>query len=1284
MKWYYSIIFILILSQSGVNISNASQQTIIESFYLHWEIPVTENDSLNTFLPSLYFKGAVYPDSLPQIPLFVHREKQLVPHFNLHSRIIETNIENCSAAETEILIKAGYKTEDFVIRNTLEISKGERFARIEVIPVRFKNGVYEKLLSFSLESELEFDANLKQDQVNTFPDNSVLSDGNWFRVCVGKEGVYKLGKQELESMGIDVSQVQKSTIQLYGNKAGMLPELNSETGVTDLYEHAVFVSGDNFGEFGNDDFILFYGQSPNQWIYNATNDIFEYSQHLYSSETCYFLTYGKEPGLRIESRNSLDDTPSHSVNTFYDYQHHERDLVNLLGSGKIWFGELFDVTLSRNFDFSFDNIAQEPVHINAYLASRASATSSFSFQALGQSASIQIAGVNTANSTGIFARHSIGSISAMPQGNNIEVKLTYNRSVSGAQGWLNYITVNAKRRLTLIGDQMFFRNPSVTGSGNITRFELTGLNPNVTVWDVSEPSRVMLQQLQNSGSEGFFVANTEENKEFVVFRNDNYQKPRLAGKVQNQNLHGMSMHDLVIVVPDIFKSEAERLADFRRSNDNLSVLLVSPQQIYNEFSSGTPDIAAIRNFMKMFYDRAVDTGDYPKYLLLFGNGTYDNKDILGFGGNLIPTFQTRQSLSPASSYISDDFFGLLDETEGLDVQGAIDLGIGRLPVRSVDEARFVVDKLLRYNQRIEGLVPGTDDPRFAGVIPNYADWRNIITLIADDEDSNVHFNQSEQIADLMTDEHPVFNVEKIYLDSYEQNILAGGSRYPDVNKALNNRVNQGALLINYIGHGGTLGLAHERILTFEDILSWGNYYNLPVFMTATCEFSSFDQPDANELSAGVRIFLKPDGGAAALFTTTRLAYSHSNFSLNDAFMQSAFKPMENGEMPRLGDLIRISKVESSSVSTLKNFVLLGDPSMQMAYPKYRAVTTSVPDTIRALEKVTIKGEVYTPDGVFASGYNGVIYPTIFDKKTIFSTLANDSRSSKQEFSMQNRIIFRGAATVENGLFEFSFIVPRDISYNSGSAKISYYFDDGLQHDGCGYYDNIIVAGTSSEYSLDNSGPEILLYMDNRDFVSGDKTEPNPVLLAFLNDESGLNTTGQIGHDIVVFLNDELSNPFIVNNYYQSEMNSFQSGRVVFPFFNLEKGNYTLTLRAWDVHNNVNSESIEFIVTSALGIELTELLNVPNPFSDYTTFSIGHNKPATELNIAIEIYSMSGQLVKSIEQNVYASGFNIPPIEWDGRDDGGTLLDNGIYMFRARVSTEDGDQVQKTEKLLILR
>jgi hypothetical protein len=1252
--------------------------------YLQWMKPGLNSEE-STFISSLYFQGAVFSDSLPEIPVYIHRQS-LLEQYSGDFLLKKIEVELCTPEEVRILETSGFSLSDFHIGEDTEISSGEHYSRLHIIPVRKNHGVYEKIISLEIHYTMIYAPVVKSLQsVHQYPESSVLSKGDWFRICVEKEGIYRLTRQDLVDLGMNPLQVQKSTIQLYGNGGGMLPESNAEARITDLRENSIWVSGSNSGNFGQDDFILFYGQSPNRWIYKNDIDAFEHQVHYYSNETCYFLTHSQGNGKRLETSENLNIPATHTVTTFYDYALHERDNVNLLGSGKIWFGEVFDATLSRTVEFSFPNIVQQqPMEIALQVAARASVMTSFQLEVSGESNAIPVSAVNVANVTGLFAQQSTRRFNFLPQGENVQVLLSYTRSQTAARGWLNYMSVNARRHLKVTGDQMFFRNPSVSGKAIVAKFEISDFTGNHTLWDVTNPFDVKLQQVQRSGNTGTFTVSSEQLKEFVVFTDRQFLKPTGKGRVPNQNLHAMELHDLTIVVPDVFRQEAERLAEFRRNFDGLTVALVSPQQIYNEFSSGVTDISAIRNFMKMFYDRAIKTGNYPKYLLLFGNGTYDNKNILGFGGNFIPTFQTLQSLNPANSYISDDFFGLLDNNEGFDAQGAIDLGIGRLPVRTVDEARFVVDKITRYNQRFPGLEPGSEDPRFAGVISNYSDWRNVISFIADDEDGNIHFNQTEAIAKYLAENYPVLNLDKIYLDAYEQVTLAGGSRYPEVNKAINNRVNQGALLINYIGHGGTQGLAQERILTFDDILSWGNYYNLPVFMTATCEFSSFDQPDANALSAGVRVFLKPDGGAAALFTTTRLAYSHSNFTLNDAFIRNAFKPMPNGLLPRLGDLIRIAKVQSSSVSTLKNFVLLGDPSMQLAYPKFKAVTTMMPDTIKALDMVTVKGEIHTPAGTRAVNYNGIIYPVVYDKNNLFQTRANDRGSNVAGFQLRNRIIYRGAAQIVNGEYEFSFIVPRDINYNYGNGKISYYFDDGKQFDGCGYFDNFAVAGTSTDYVPDNDGPKIELYLDNKNFKSGGKTGPSPILLAYLHDESGINTTGQIGHDIVAFLNNDTSNPFILNNFYQTNTNSYKSGKVVYPFFNLEKGEYTLTLRAWDVHNNVSTNSIDFIVTSAPDIMLTQMFNFPNPFSDKTQFSIAHNKPATELNVAVEIFSLTGQRVKLIEQNIYASGYNIPPIEWDGRDEGGTLLGNGIYIFRAIVRTAEGDQVQRTEKLVILR
>ncbi len=1280
---FFSIMILFLLGSKALYASGDTRRVEI-----NWQTPIGTNPAEDSYLlPSLFFRGAVYSDSLPQIPAMIIREPLSVPHFAFDFLVEELEVVACSPDEAKILEQSGFQETEFQTFTDTETASGKSFSRFHIYPVRKNEGVYEKLVSFRLTMVQEYNPSLKQGSViHEYPEQSVLASGNWYKICVDEEGVFRLDHQDLVNLGIDPAQIDKSTLQLFGNGGGMLPEANDLPRFTDLQENAIWISGNNSGPFTPNDYLLFYGQSPHQWTYNDENDAYEYQVHYYSGETCYFLTHSQQQGKRIQQRNSLNETPTHTINEFYDYQVHEREQVNIIGSGKLWLGELFDITLSRDFAFSFPNLVpQKPLSITVSAVARSSITSNFVVEAFGQSQNIIIGSVNIANVTGVYARESQTTLSVVPQADDFSVQLSYNKSAPGGRGWLNHITVNAKRSLIHQGNQMFFRNPSVVGNGNIVKYQLDNAAGSIRVWDLSDPFNVVEQEFQITGSNGSFVTSGDQISEFVSFSQQEFPKPVLKGAVENQNLHGAVSHELVIVVPDQFRQEADRLADFRRENGGLSVLVVSPQEIYNEFSSGVADISAIRNFMKMFYDRAANTqGSYPSYLLLFGNGTYDNKNQLDFGGNLIPTFQTMQSLNPANSYITDDFFGLLDDHEGFDADGAIDLGIGRLPVRTQDEARFIVDKLLRYDQRIEGLQPGTDNPQFAGVIANYADWRNVIALVADDEDNNVHYSQAENLASYIDAQHPVFNVEKIYLDAYEQVTLAGGSRYPAVNKSINNRVNQGALLINYIGHGGPRGLGHERILTFEDILSWGNFYNLPVFMTATCEFSSFDQPDANDLSAGVRVILKPDGGAAALFTTTRLAYSGSNFNLNEAFMLHAFSPMENGEMPRLGDLIRIAKVESSSVSTLKNFVLLGDPSMHMAYPKYKAVTTEIQDTIKALERVVVKGQIHTPSGTLASSYNGVIYPTVFDKEAVFSTLGNDPGSYTSEFTMQNRILYRGTASIVNGEFEFEFIVPRDISYNSGFGKISYYFDDGELFDGAGYFNDFIISGTSDDYSPDVQGPQIELYLNNTNFLSGNSTGPSPILLAYLQDESGINATGQIGHDIIAILNDDTSNPYVLNAFYQADLDSYQSGRVIYPFFNLEKGNYTLALRAWDVHNNVSTQSIDFVVTSAPGIMLSELVNIPNPFSDKTTFSIEHNKPATELRIVIDIFSLNGQLVKSIDESVYASGFNVPPIEWDGRDEGGTLLKNGIYIFRANVSTNDGDEIQRTEKLMILR
>lgn len=1283
-------LYLVLLLQLLVHAMGYSQGG--RSFELFWN---RQQDAV------LFFEGALFNDSLENIPFFVFQDNAEVPFFRQDFSLVSPVFEPVGADEQEILESSGFYQNQVLLYQGEEFVQKERSSYVGFYPFRFNTatGNFEKLLSFHLESSLKYDPEVHFETKQIYAPNSVLSRGTWFKLCIDKTGIFRLGFNELTGLGVNPAAIQKENIRLFGNGTGMLPEANDAARVDDLLENAIFVSGSGGSTFGQSDYILFYGRGPDQWYYDPEQKVFNHEVHLYSRENCYYLTTDMGAGKRIVQQESILAAETHTVNSFQDYAFHQRDLENLLNSGRVWYGEVFDATLTRTFTFSFPDIDPAgPARVKTYLAARSGTQSSFTVRAGSNQSTASVQPVNLAAYEGYHARFTTDSLWFTPnQPNNVAVTITYNRTSGGSRGWLNYIAVNVSRHLRYSGQQMAFRNTRVIGPGHVAEYVLANAPSNVIVWDVTDHFNVARQQTNTSGNSQIFRLGADSLRELIAFNGSGFHSARLVGKIPNQNLHAMPSHDLIIVSPEPFLEQANRLAEFRRANDGLSVAVVTPQQIYNEFSSGAADIAAIRNFMKMFYDRANKQQELPRYLLLFGNGTVDNKDNLGFGGNLIPTFQTRQSLSPSGgvengivvegTHMTDDFFGLLDDSEGRDAQGVIDIGIGRLPVRTPEEATIVVDKIIRYDARVPGMGSRDEDLQFVGAVSNYADWRNQVVLIADDGDNNLHLSHSESLASYMKQYHDVYNLDKIYLDAYNKMIVAGGSRYPDVNQAINDKVNKGALMINYIGHGGVRGLADERILTFEDIATWNNLYNMPVFMTATCEFSSFDQPDPDELSAGVRIILKPDGGAIALYTTTRLAWSSSNLTLNIHFMQNAFVADENGQMPRLGDMIRVAKQKSSTGGSLnwrlRNFVLLGDPSMQMAYPRYKVVTESMPDTIRAFQEVTVTGFITDPMGNLVDDYQGVIFPTVFDKENQIRTLGNSSGSYPANFELLNSLLYKGKASVRDGRFSFTFAVPRDIAYNSGRGKISYYLDNGTT-DGHGSFREFIIGGTMEGYQADTNGPQISLFLNDTTFRPGATINQNPILLAFISDESGINITGRIGHDIVAFLNEDTSRPLVLNNYFEADLDNYKSGRVVYPFFNLPDGQHTLSLRAWDIHNNASQESISFIVQSSASLALQQLMNYPNPFRDHTWFVFSHNQAFEPMQAQIDIYDLGGRLLQSIQAPVQSAGYRSAPILWDGTDSSGKPLGNGLYIYRLTLTTSSGSVTQQTEKLVILR
>jgi hypothetical protein len=789
--------------------------------------------------------------------------------------------------------------------------------------------------------------------------------------------------------------------------------------------------------------------------------------------------------------------------------------------------------------------------------------------------------------------------------------------------------------------------------------------------------------LDFTGNQCSYRWDTDTLHDFILFDATHYYTPRAIEKISNQDLHSSGFPDMIIVTHPDFRSEANRLATFHRDVDGLDVLVTEPQIIYNEFSSGMQDPTAIRDFVRMLYVRAgSDSTLFPHYLLLFGDGSYDMKNRLDGNTNFIPTYQTNNSLTPTGSFVSDDFFGLLDDGEGPNASGLVDAGVGRLPASTVEEAKVMVDKIFRYCSSTD-LLPASSNPS-PTQISNFADWRNVLTFIADDEDGNLHLKQAEILVKTVDSLTGVFNTEKLYLDAFQQLKTSSGDWYPDVNDALNNRVMKGALIINYTGHGGETGFAAERILDINDISRWTNYYNLPVFITATCEFSRYDNPEYH--SAGEQILMKPDGGGLAMLSTTRVAYAHSNMIINTNILKAAF---EEKASHRLGDIIRLGKMMSGTGIYIQNFTLLGDPAVALALPGLRVVTAGIDgdtntvtdDTIYAGDEVTVNGFIADKNGLLQPDFNGEIWPIVFDKPALQHTLANDPASSVASFYSQKDILFKGRISVAQGLFSFTFKVPKDVSFCPGNGRISYYAKS-LDQDAAGFYNHLEIINTGNAGAGDGLGPNINLYLNDRGFISGGITGSNPIFMADLFDEDGINFFGAgIGHDILAVLDDDYTNPIALNDYYKPYLDDSRQGTVIFPLQELNEGQHHLWFRAWDVLDYSSESSLTFIVRENNDLSLNHVRVFPNPFSEKTTFCLDRNTTAGKQWIKISIKTTDGRVIWDVERQFSYDQQPTVCIEWDGTASNGKPVPQGLYIYTLCLTDETGAFEQFSGKII---
>ena len=1167
------------------------------------------------------------------------------------------------------------------------ISRGKIYLFLELFPLINQNGDFKKVNSFRFSYKKGVSNRLKRQRIQ----NSVLSTGEWYKFYVDKSGIFRLNRSFLSQLGLNTNNIDPRNIKIFGNGGNMLPLNNSVEYPIDPIENAIKIHGEDDGVFNNSDFILFYAQGPNGYNSDSNTNL-----NLYSDKTAYFINISPSPGKRITENVQPVNTANTIVDSYTAYKYHELDEYNIAKIGRRWFGDRFDFESNKTFEFTFPNLrTSEPISLRVYTAAVSEISTSMSVEINNQEVSnLNYSSIN--DPILVSGDYYAGEI--MVSNSNISVDLNYNNNGNPSSvAYLDYISLEGTCDLNYNGDQFSFHNKNVLDLSGIAQYNITNANSISNIWEITDLNNVSEIFIDDSESTVSFKALLGEEKRYIAFNQESFYEPIIEGEtnVENQNLkfdiflddqNQFQDLDYLIICRSDMLYEAERLAQINRDFNNLNVKVVTLEKIYNEFSSGTQDIAAIRNFVKYIYFNASDDANRIKYLCLFGDASFDYKDRISQNTNIVPSWHSLNSYSLASAYVSDDFFGMMDENEGMmENSDKLDIAVGRILADSPQRATDLVDKISNYYNE-----------------NSYGDWRNKLIVISDDVDEpweSIIQGTSNSLADLITDNKPFFNVKKILSDAYVQESSSGGERYPEVNKAIIDGIELGALAVNYFGHGGEDGIARERIFDRIDATELSNENKLNCFVAVTCEFTKFDNPGRN--TAGEFLYWNKNGGAIALITTTRQIFVSVGVNFNLTLENYLFS-LNSDNYHTMAEALRLTKNDPSiSGSDQRRLVFfIGDPAMKLAIPKPNIRITEINDIpideftepLQGLSSVKIEGQIDDEFGNKIDDYQGELVTTVFDKNIERSTLGNDGTSQNDSpiilnFTTLGEVLFRGRSSIENGDFDVNFIVPRDVVMEVGNGKMSFYSKSNSNlMDQNGSNLDILIGGINENAAEDNMGPEIELFMNDEAFISGGITNENPHLLVKLFDENGINTSSGIGHDIVAVLDDDVANSFRLNDYYEANLDDYQNGTINYPLRDISPGLHTLRLKAWDVYNNSSTSEIQFVVHDQdLELVISNVLNYPNPFINYTEFWFNHNS-SSDLSVSIQIFTISGKLVKTI--NGYVNTTNSSSLSrdlfWDARDDFGDKVAKGVYIYRLTVRSDQiGKQVSKTEKLVIL-
>ena len=1073
-------------------------------------------------------------------------------------------------------------------------SRRQGMLHAELVPIVFREGRYQKLVSFKLTIHSETVASARRAEAaspsSRYADHSVLATGRWAKISVAQTGIHQLTETLIRKAGF----TDMSRVKIYGYGGALQPEV-----MTDDYLRAT----DDLQEVPScmvDGRRLFYAVGPVGWS-SATAT--QRTRNPYSDYGYYFLTESDGEPLTVDSNTFL----ANSYPAADDYH------VLVENDEYAWYRS------GRNL-FQSQTLASAPL------------------------------------SYSLTAHDTSGQLTVILAYNG---KCQVSIAMNGQE--LGTVTFNSKwpdEHLYAIQQiKTYAVNNLVEGANTVTLTQLSGDGDvRVDYVALTQPTPAAAPQLAT----------------------DAFPQPQYVYQITNQDHHADTPVDMVIIIPTSQKllAQAERLKQLHEEDDGLRVRIVPADELYNEFSSGTPDANAYRRYLKMLYDRAESDSDLPRYLLLFGDGAWDNRMLTSDWRNMSPDdfllcYESEDSYSGITSYVSDDYFCLLDDNEGagLTARDAPDVGVGRLPVTTEAQAKIVVDKIIGYYHN------------------DYAaNWQNVIMFIGDDGNNNVHMEESNAAAAVVEANFSGYNVKRLFFDAYDRVTSSVGNRYPDVERIVKQQMRDGALIFDYCGHGAPYSISHEQVLLLSDFQTQTSL-RLPLWITASCDIMPFDSRDEN---IGEAAMLNPHGGAVAFYGTTRTVYVGANKDMNTTFVKHVLTPGNT-----MGDAVRLTKNEVYNTSTYRfnklHYALLGDPALALAMPTREVVIDSINGqsldqglvSLSAGSVAHVKGHV-----AGSESFKGAVTLTVKDiEETIRCKLndtSDDGASAAYAFKDRPNIIFNGTDSVANGRFSLSFAVPRDVTYSNASGQmIAYAISDDRTQTAHGQNTGFAVSQGSSATN-DGIGPSIYCYLNSSAFVNGGKVNTTPYFFAQITDKEGINAAGSgIGHDLELVIDGEMSLTYSLNNYFQYDFGDYRSGTVGFSLPELEEGQHRLQFRAWDVLNNSSVAELTFNVVRGLTPRQFSVECTKNPATDYTSFVINHDRTGSQMDVALEVFDTSGRLLYSHSESGVSTDQTYT-LDWDLTVEGGSRLRTGVYLYRVLISSDGSKQASQARKLIVLK